>query len=162
MEKERQKVFILLFLCWCNISTLSKDSKRYLTLSLCGMSLRGGYDASGNSFRDKDLPAPETPPYGWDQDRESLKVYILLEGTNLAWGNEWQQHVKVDVGRNSMHVTITDLKGKNFELILNGLYEEISASPACIRLRKDSIYIKLEKVPWFLNLDVQCVELIKW
>jgi hypothetical protein len=109
--------------------------------------MKGGKDSPCNG-EDAIFGSTESiiPRYGWDQDREYVEVYVLVEGSKNSWGDSWQEHLKVKLSRYSLRISIMDLGGKNYELHLDGLYEEINTSPAKIQARHDCIYIKLEKV----------------
>jgi hypothetical protein len=99
------------------------------------------------SFQRQSLNSkPEVPPFGWDQDREHLELYILVKGTLNAWGDSWKEHIQLHCSQRSVRITITDLFGKNMELLLDGLYEEIATKPTKFQPKKDSVYLKFAKV----------------
>lgn len=111
---------------------------------LC-LRLRGGRESSGN-FDNRIPPESISPRYGWDQDKEHVEIYILLEGTKSLWGENWHEHLNVSLSRCSVRISISNLLGKNYELFLDGLYEEINACQALIQTRNDCILVRIEKV----------------
>ncbi len=102
------------------------------------------------SFETKVQVSKEIPPFGWDQDREHVELYILIKGTSTAWGENWKDHIQLNCSQRSIRVTVNDLFGKDFELLLDGLYEEIIAAPTKFQPKSDSVHIKFEKVISFV------------
>ena len=112
------------------------------------MKLRGGEEILSvqASYNRKGPVSKVVPPFGWDQDREYLEVYVLVKGTSNAWGGSWKEHIQLHCTHRSIRVTITDLFGKGYELLLDGLYEEIATIPTNFQPKKDIVHIKVAKV----------------
>ena len=123
------------------------------------LKLRGGEELSSvqPTVKAKFQSSKEIPPYGWDQDREHLELYILVKGTSTAWGSSWKDHIQLHCSQRCIRVTISDLFGKDFELLLDGLYEEIATVPTKFQPKSDSLHIKFEKVISDLGMTCFCM-----
>jgi hypothetical protein len=112
------------------------------------LKLRGGegFSSEQPTFGSEGQVLKEVPPFGWDQDKEHVELYILVNGTSTAWGERWKEHIQLHISPRSIRVTVYNLYGRHFELLLDGLYEEIATTPTKFQPQRDSVHIKFKKV----------------
>ncbi|CAG0882861.1 unnamed protein product [Cyprideis torosa] len=79
--------------------------------------------------------------YGWDQSEKFVKVYVTLNGV----GRIPSTNVTCDFSASSFHLLVKDLEGKNYEMVIKDLLEDINPTDSHFKVKTDMVVVFLKK-----------------
>ena len=91
----------------------------------------------------KDLKFVTIDKYGWDQEGNKVKIY-LMSGLDKI-GSHDKNNIQVDFDSNSVDLKIRDFKGQNWRLRLEPLCKDIDVAECKMQIKSNSITLTLKK-----------------
>ncbi|XP_065180784.1 calcyclin-binding protein-like [Sycon ciliatum] len=90
--------------------------------------------------RDSKVFAAPIKSYGWDQESNSVKIYVTLDGV----GGLPKEQVQVTFAKESFSLLVENLNGKNHTLAVT-LGDEIVPEKSTFKIRRTSVQVTLHK-----------------
>ncbi|VDD88840.1 unnamed protein product [Enterobius vermicularis] len=87
------------------------------------------------------LPTVKITNYAWDQSDKFVKLYLTIPGIHTVPANQ----IVVNFASNRFDMTATNVDGKNYELVMKGLMQQIDPGASYFKQKTDSLLIMLKK-----------------
>jgi len=95
------------------------------------------------------LPMVKLTTYAWDQSDKYVKIYVTIPGAEAVPS----QNLSVEFTKNSFFLTVHNAAGKNYEMTIKGLLNEIDGKNSSAKQKKDTVLLMLKKVKENTNWD---------
>ncbi|XP_052093096.1 calcyclin-binding protein-like [Mytilus californianus] len=79
--------------------------------------------------------------YAWDQSEKFMKLYVTLNGVQSLPKDQVTSHFT----KRSIRLKVNDLDGKNHELYISNLFDDVQPSESFVKIKKDTVLVMMRK-----------------
>jgi len=123
--------------------TLLEDHLKLLThrLDKATIDEKKKEEAKSAAATDKKVYTVQIRTYGWDQSDKFVKLYVTVDGITAADKDK----VSCSFTVRGVTLTVSDVGGKNYQLVINNLAENISPDTSSFKAKEGTVVLLLAK-----------------